>query len=521
MAKLTLSDITNPTNQTATANTINNNNALVEAAIENTLSRDGSTPNSMSADLDMNGNNILNLPEPVSGTEPWRKQDHEDFLDDYDFSALASAVASADASATSASSSASAASTSASNAAASASAASTSASDASTSASNASTSATNASNSASAAASSATTASNNATVIAGGRWAFAASTVMGDPGSGVFRFNNATVSSVTAIAVDSLSADLGNPNLNGWLVTWDDSTNTNKGQLTIRKLGTPATFAIFDLTAVTDNTGWVELTVSHVTSSGTWTAADEASFVFTRTGDKGVDGSLAGPGVSVDSEVAIYNGTSGATLKRASGTGYAKLTAGVLSAQAVPIPIADGGTNSITAAGAFTNLKQAASDTATGVVELATDAETQTGTDTARAITPANLTAKEATAANYRANTADRILTTDIVWSAAGLVTLTDAATVAVDMSTGINFTLTLGGNRALGAPSNTKVGQTGTIIIKQDGTGSRTLSFNAVYKFAGGTDPTLSTAASSTDILTYFVESSTIIHCSFLKGMA
>jgi hypothetical protein len=46
---------------------------------------------------------------------------------------------------------------------------------------------------------------------------------------------------------------------------------------------------------------------------------------------------------------------------------------------------------------AFATIKQAATEAATGVVELATDAETQTGTDTARAITPANLTARTAT----------------------------------------------------------------------------------------------------------------------------
>jgi hypothetical protein len=46
---------------------------------------------------------------------------------------------------------------------------------------------------------------------------------------------------------------------------------------------------------------------------------------------------------------------------------------------------------------AFATIKQAASTSATGVVELATDAETQTGTDTARAITPANLQACTAT----------------------------------------------------------------------------------------------------------------------------
>jgi len=57
MAKVTLTDVTS--GHTATS-TLNANNALVEAAIENTLSRDGTTPNQMTADLDMNGNSILN-----------------------------------------------------------------------------------------------------------------------------------------------------------------------------------------------------------------------------------------------------------------------------------------------------------------------------------------------------------------------------------------------------------------------------------------------------------------------------
>lgn len=55
-------------------------------------------------------------------------------------------------------------------------------------------------------------------------------------------------------------------------------------------------------------------------------------------------GDVAGPSSSVDSEVAVFSGTGGKTIKRAAGTGYAKLTSGVLSAQATPIPVADGGT---------------------------------------------------------------------------------------------------------------------------------------------------------------------------------
>jgi hypothetical protein len=57
------------------------------------------------------------------------------------------------------------------------------------------------------------------------------------------------------------------------------------------------------------------------------------------------------------------------------------------------LAIADGGTGASDAATAFANLKQAATDSATGVVELATNAEAQAGTDTTRVVTPASMKA--------------------------------------------------------------------------------------------------------------------------------
>jgi hypothetical protein len=61
MAKLTTTDLTSlSSNETSSVNTINANNAAIEAAMENTLSRDGTTPNGMSADFDMDSNDILN-----------------------------------------------------------------------------------------------------------------------------------------------------------------------------------------------------------------------------------------------------------------------------------------------------------------------------------------------------------------------------------------------------------------------------------------------------------------------------
>ncbi len=62
MAKLTLSDLSNITgNEQSAITTINNNSAAIETALENTLSRDGTSPNSMEADFDMNSHDIMNV----------------------------------------------------------------------------------------------------------------------------------------------------------------------------------------------------------------------------------------------------------------------------------------------------------------------------------------------------------------------------------------------------------------------------------------------------------------------------
>jgi len=117
---------------------------------------------------------------------------------------------------------------------------------------------------------------------------------------------------------------------------------------------------------------------------------------------------------------------------------------------------------------------------------------------------------QQASAADYRGNTtASKFLNPNGVWTAMSEVTLTDAATIAWDMSTGFDFIVTLGGNRIMGAPTNTKVGQKGRLIIAQDGTGGRTISsWNGVYDFSAGVAPTLTTTASAINVLYYDVRS-------------
>ena len=96
------------------------------------------------------------------------------------------------------------------------------------------------------------------------------------------------------------------------------------------------------------------------------------------------------------------------------------------------------------------------------------------------------------------------------------VATLTDGANISVDLGANQNFTVTLAGNRTLDNPTNIVVGQTGSIFIIQDGTGSRTLSFGSYYDFVGGTAPTLTTTAAAVDRIDYVVRTATSIHCVF-----
>ena len=93
------------------------------------------------------------------------------------------------------------------------------------------------------------------------------------------------------------------------------------------------------------------------------------------------------------------------------------------------------------------------------------------------------------------------------------ITTLTDGATITPNFQTSCNFTVTLGGNRTMANPSAMTVGQSGSIFIVQDGTGSRTLSWGSYWDFIQGSAPVLTTTASAIDRVDYVVRSETSIH--------
>lgn len=75
MTKVTLTDLSNLQNENTAVSAINANNAAVETAFDNTLSRDGTAPNTMGAAIDMNNNQIYNLPAPSTVNSPARLVD--------------------------------------------------------------------------------------------------------------------------------------------------------------------------------------------------------------------------------------------------------------------------------------------------------------------------------------------------------------------------------------------------------------------------------------------------------------
>lgn len=73
--KITLGSIASFQNDATAVTQYNANSAIITAGMDNTLSRDGTSPNQMGSSLDMNSNQIINLPAPSSANSPVRLAD--------------------------------------------------------------------------------------------------------------------------------------------------------------------------------------------------------------------------------------------------------------------------------------------------------------------------------------------------------------------------------------------------------------------------------------------------------------
>ena len=93
--------------------------------------------------------------------------------------------------------------------------------------------------------------------------------------------------------------------------------------------------------------------------------------------------------------------------------------------------------------------------------------------------------------------------------------TLIDDTSITWDLSKGQAAIITLGGARAIANPTNIVAGGSYKLIVKQDATGSRTLTYGTYFKFPGAITPVLTTNASGVDMIEFFAESTTLLRCT------
>ncbi len=105
--------------------------------------------------------------------------------------------------------------------------------------------------------------------------------------------------------------------------------------------------------------------------------------------------------------------------------------------------------------------------------------------------------------------------------SGSNVTALTSASSVTIDFSLSNHFSCTMGHNITFNNPSTESVGQSGSITLTQDGTGSRTAAWGSQFLWAGGTAPTLTTTAAAVDRIDYVVVAADKIHCVATLALA
>lgn len=118
----------------------------------------------------------------------------------------------------------------------------------------------------------------------------------------------------------------------------------------------------------------------------------------------------------------------------------------------------------------------------------------------------------------YAGTAANKIVTPSVVWPPE--VTVTYGTTTTFDMSTFRDAVVTLTGDITTMTVSNVVVGKSGSITFIQDSGGNHTTVWDSKFKFAGGTTPTLSTAANAVDILNYQCRTSTFCFAAMMNDV-
>jgi hypothetical protein len=155
---------------------------------------------------------------------------------------------------------------------------------------------------------------------------YSTTTTDSDPGAGVIRFNNATLASASLAYVDD--ADSAGANIEAYVLSWDDSTNTAlRGTITLVKRDSPSVFAIWNITgASVDGSGYSKLALTYVAGTGSFANNDAVVLSFVRTGNAGADASNVFKTIAVSGQSDIVADSATDTLTLANGSGIAITT---------------------------------------------------------------------------------------------------------------------------------------------------------------------------------------------------
>ena len=374
--------------------------------------------------------------------------------------------------------------------------------------------------------------------------AWEANTTDTDQGAGKCWVNGSS----TVFYMDDVDSNAAN--INSFVDSWDDSGSTVKGRISVKKQTGPENYKIYNVTgSVVSASTYSKITVAAVVSAGTISDGDAVFVSFSRTGDKGETGgglaavvnddspqlggfldcngnyiqmqkggdiASASPTViDTDGDYFICTGTTGFSAMTVAADRHFFLEfAGALTmthgAGTLDLP---GGANITTAAGDVGEFVSTAANVVTCVNYSRAGGIINADINASAAIADTKIALGTAIQA-YDADTAKTDAAQTFTAGQRGEITaLSDGATITPDFADSNNFSVTLGGNRTLANPSNLTAGQSGSIFVSQDGSGSRTLAYGSYWDWVGGTAPTLTTTASKIDRIDYVVRTTGSIH--------
>ncbi len=208
-------------------------------------------------------------------------------------------------------------------------------------------------------------------------------TTNADPGAGKGAFNNATISSATEMALSTTTS--GAADIAAYMATWDDSGTSDRGRLLVQKRTDASKLYIFTISgANTDASGYKRIAITYVSGAGAISNADPLAITYLPpgpTGATGPSGSMSGPGSSVDSQIALFDGTVGTTLKAATTNGILKGTSGVISAAVADTDYTANAFKTISVSGQSDVVADSAADTLTLVAGSNVTITTNAGSD--------------------------------------------------------------------------------------------------------------------------------------------